>query len=399
MKTIPQNWAELEPAEKTTLEKLFWLGYAARHKLIETTQFSKSKLNSVVAALIDQGFLEDRGLPFQTGGRKAESLCFKQDLGVVVGVYMGATGFDVAILTPNLEILALQTQVAAIRLGPGVLMPQVKAMIEATLQHLHLNPTAIIAIGVGIPGPIEFASGLLVDPPIMPGWEGFSIREYLNQAFARQVFVDNEVNVLALAQQWHEQKNQKNFLVVKIGTGIGCGIVCNDEIYRGSSGAAGDVGHICVDPNGPLCHCGNYGCVEAMAARPAIIQQALEATRAGKSPLLNRILEQKSELSSEDIVQASREGDAVATGIIQRSGLLVGQMLAMLVNFYNPSHIFIAGRFAHAGPLFLAAIRQSVYQRSLALSTRHLEIRIADLGRQGGVIGAAGLAMLETIRS
>jgi predicted NBD/HSP70 family sugar kinase len=255
----------------------------------------------------------------------------------------------------------------------------------------------VLGIGVGVPGPVAFDTSLLVNPPLMPGWEGFSIPEYLGEAYDAPVFVDNDVNLMGLGTLWRLRRRPENFLVVKIGTGIGCGIVCHGALYRGADGAAGDVGHICVDPNGPLCQCGNVGCVEAIAAGPAIGRMAEEAARAGKSRLLQEWLAQKGTLSSIDVGNASRAGDTAASAIIQHAGMQVGRMLAALVNFFNPSHVFIGGGVAQIGPLLLASIRQSVYQRSLALSTRHLDIQYVPHAQNAGVIGAGVLNMEETI--
>jgi len=186
--------------------------------------------------------------------------------------------------------------------------------------------------------------------------------------------------------------------VIKVGTGIGCGIVCHGEVYRGAAGSAGDVGHICVDQEGPRCHCGNLGCVEVMAAGPAITRMAVEAAQAGESTALAECLRVQGRIDAIDVGEASRAGDASANAIVQRAGSLIGQMLASIVNFFNPSHVFIGGGITRIGPLFLAAVRQSVYQRSLALSTRHLEIQYTPLGAQAGLIGAGALAMHETLK-
>jgi predicted NBD/HSP70 family sugar kinase len=203
---------------------------------------------------------------------------------------------------------------------------------------------------------------------------------------------------MALGELWRMQRGLQNFLVIKVGTGIGCGIVCHGQVYRGANGSAGDVGHICVDPQGPRCHCGNVGCVETMAAGPAIARAATEAATNGQSPLLKQMLEERGALKLQDVAEASRAGDAAANAIVQRSGALVGQMLAAVVNFYNPSHIFIGGGIQKIGPLFLAAVRQSVYHRSLALSTRHLEIQYTPLGERAGLIGAGVLGMQESLQ-
>jgi predicted NBD/HSP70 family sugar kinase len=158
------------------------------------------------------------------------------------------------------------------------------------------------------------------------------------------------------------------------------------------------VGHICVDQEGPLCHCGNLGCVEAMAAGPAITRMAVQAAEAGESRALAERLRAQGRIDAVDVGQASRAGDAAANAIVQRAGQLIGRMLASIVNFFNPSHVFIGGGITHIGPLFLAALRQSVYHRSLALSTRHLEIQYTPLGAQAGLVGAGVLAMHETLK-
>ena len=139
-----------------------------------------------------------------------------------------------------------------------------------------------MAIGIGVPGPVNFDRGQLVNPPLMPDWDSFSIRDYLREDYAAPVFVDNDVNLMALGELWRLQRSLQNFLVIKVGTGIGCGIVCHGEVYRGANGSAGDVGHICVDQDGPRCHCGNLGCVEVMAAGPAIARMAIEAAERGR---------------------------------------------------------------------------------------------------------------------
>jgi glucokinase-like ROK family protein len=253
-------------------------------------------------------------------------------------------------------------------------------------------------VGLGVPGPVDFELGQLVNPPLMPEWDAYSIRDDLRADFSAPVFVDNDVNVMALGELWRMQRGLQNFLVIKVGTGIGCGIVCHGQVYRGADGSAGDVGHICVDPSGPRCHCGNLGCVETMAAGPAIARAAIEAAQSGQSKLLARKLAEHGTLKLQDVAQASRAGDVAANAIVQRSGALVGQMLASIVNFYNPSHVFIGGGIQRIGPLFLAAVRQSVYHRSLPLSTRHLEIQYTPLGERAGLIGAAVLAMQESLR-
>jgi len=392
------RWSSLTADEMQLLEATFWSAGGSRHGMAERLGFSKSKANGLIAGLVDQGLLAESGLQPSSGGRRAENLQLHGALGVLIGIDIGATSLDVAVLRPDLTSLAQHAEPADVRQGPGVVLARVRALMRELLAQCGVAARDVMGIGIGVPGPVDFAGGQLVNPPLMPAWDSFSIRDYLREDYAAPVFVDNDVNLMALGELWRLRRSLSNFLVIKVGTGIGCGIVCHGEVYRGAAGSAGDVGHICVDQEGPRCRCGNLGCVEAMAAGPAITRMATEAAEAGQSDALAECLRTRGRIEAIDVGEASRAGDAAANGIIQHAGNLIGQMLASVVNFFNPSHVFIGGGITRIGPLFLAAVRQSVYQRSLALSTRHLEIQYAPLGTQGGLVGAGVLAMHETLK-
>jgi len=392
------RWKDLSTSEMTLLDHVFWSSRISREALATGSSFSKSRANAAVAGMLEQGVLEATGEQVATGGRRAETLRLSRNLGVLLGAALGATGLEVGVMTPDLELLAHHSEPADVLDGPAVVLSRVRTLMRELLTQCGAKVRDVIAIGIGVPGPVDFGLGQLVNPPLMPAWDAYSIREDLKVDFSAPVFVDNDVNVMALGELWRMQRGLQNFLVIKVGTGIGCGIVCHGQVYRGANGSAGDVGHICVDPQGPRCHCGNLGCVEAMAAGPAIARAATEAAQSGESPLLKRMLDERGALKLQDVAEASRAGDAAANAIVQRSGALVGQMLAAVVNFYNPSHIFIGGGIQKIGPLFLAAVRQSVYHRSLALSTRHLEIQYTPLGERAGLIGAGVLGMQESLQ-
>lgn len=393
-----RHWDKLSADETALLQAIFWSNGSSRYALSERLAFSKSKTNTLIAGLLDVGMLQESGLRGSTGGRRPETLTFSPELGVLVGVDLGATSLDIAVLRPDLSVLARHTEAADVRAGPGVVLARLRLLLRQLLAQCGFNTKQVIAIGMGVPGPVDFESAQLVNPPLMPEWDSFSIRDSLREEYGAPVFVDNDVNLMALGELWRLQGGLQNFLVIKAGTGIGCGIVCHGEVYRGANGSAGDVGHICVDLNGPRCHCGNAGCVEAMAAAPAIVRMATHAAESGESTMLAAILTANGTLTPEDVGQASRNGDAAANRIIQEAGNRIGQMLASVVNFFNPSHVFIGGGLTRIGPLFLASVRQSVYHRSLALSTRHLEIQYTPLAERAGVIGAGALAMQETLK-
>lgn len=392
-------WSGLSASERAVLDLLFWSPGLSRDLISTRAAFSKTRTNALVAGLIEQGLVEEIGLQESTGGRRAETIRINRGLGVLLGVDLDATRFDVAVFTPDLHLLARDGEEIDVRRGPGLVLSHVRARMRGLLARCGATADQVLGIGIGVPGPVNFDTAELVAPPLMPEWDSFSIRADLRADYAAPIFVDNDVNLMALGELWHLRRELQDFLVIKVSTGIGCGIVCHGQVYRGANGSAGDVGHICVDTHGPRCHCGNIGCVEAMAAGPAIARMGVEAAEAGESPVLADILAARGAIDLGDVAQASRAGDAASNMIIQRAGALIGQMLASVVNFFNPSHVFIGGEGARIGPLFLASVRQSVYQRSLPLSTRNLQIQYTPLGEQAGLIGAGVLAMQEAMRS
>jgi glucokinase-like ROK family protein len=250
-------------------------------------------------------------------------------------------------------------------------------------------------IGIGVPGPVEFRTGRPISPPIMPGWDGYPIRERYSARYAAPVWVDNDVNLLAMGE-WRSgvAVGHENVIVVKIGTGIGAGIISDDRLHRGAQGSAGDVGHIQVtDDPAVVCRCGNVGCLEALAGGAALARDGEAAARAGRSERLRQALDRQGKVTAADIARAASFGDPVALGLLQDAGRRVGRMLASVVNFFNPSLVVIGGGVAQSGDGLLAAVRETVYRRSLPLATRELLIQRSSLGGLAGVIGASAMVV------
>jgi glucokinase-like ROK family protein len=370
----------------------------SRARLIEALDSSRGKISSEVARLVEKGLLAEKGLAQSDGGRRSSLLGIPPSAGLIAAVDIGATSIDVALTTLGGEFLARRGEPADVRDGPLPTLDRVKFLLSELLDEQAANARDVLAIGVGVPGPVEQASGLLTVPPIMPGWDRFPIREAFAGQYAAPVFVDNDVNVMALGEHWGGvAKGVDDMIFVKIGTGIGSGIIIGGRLHRGTQGCAGDFGHICVDPDGPLCSCGNAGCLEAMAAAPAIVLQAERCAREGESPLLMALLREKGELTMKDVGEAARRGDYCALTIVRKSGRLVGQTLASAVNVLNPSMIVIGGGVSRVGNALLAEVRSAIYQRSLPLATRNLPIVMSELDDVAGVVGASAMAAGEVL--
>ncbi|OGN94232.1 MAG: hypothetical protein A2Z71_02155 [Chloroflexi bacterium RBG_13_50_21] len=386
----------LSKAEAEVIRVLRRNGQTSRAEITHMIGWSRAKTSQEVNALIKKGYLVEAGEGISNGGRKPRLVRFNNQLGYIVGIDIGATSLEIALADINGSILRRVAEPTDVRQPPEEILGRCSILtLELIVAH-GVRPEQILGIGVGVPGPVDFTRGALVAPPLMPGWENYPIRNFFKETFQSAfVVVDNDVNIMALGEQRSgDAANLDHFLVIKIGTGIGCGIMASRKIHRGSDGCAGDIGHICVDKQGPICRCGNHGCLEAMAAGPAIAEKAMQAARNGKSELLQKMMESNDGvLTPENVNTACREGDEAALEIIRASGQMIGDVLAGLVNFFNPSHIFIGGGIANFGNHLLIAIKRAVLRRSLPLATTNLAISFSRAGSDAGVIGAIMLAL------
>lgn len=364
-------------------------GPRSRAELAELVRLSRSKLAVELDRLIALGLVETAGLAASRGGRRSGIVRLSSRLRII-GIDVGATSIDVAVTNGRLEILGHLAMPCDVREGPAVVLDHALTLL-AKLRGQGLFD-AVHGAGIGVPGPVSFREGVPVAPPIMPGWDRFPVREVISQKLGCPALVDNDVNIMALGDMHAGlARSAEDFLLIKIGTGVGCGVVVNGAIYRGMSGSAGDIGHIRVDDDGPTCACGNVGCLEAYFSGAALARDARAAASAGRSAFLAQRLEERGELTAVDVGDAVAAGDSVALSMVREGGRRIGQVLAGLVSFFNPSLIIIAGGVAGLGHMLLAEIRGVVYRRSPPLATGNLTIVLSELGDTAGVIGAARL--------
>ncbi len=364
-------------------------GQASRAELGEAVELSKSKVAVELDRLTELGLVEPQGLAASRGGRRSHLVGRAGSLRFV-GIDIGATSIDVAITDGELGLLAHAGVPFDVRRGPKAVLQQAldlvaKLRADGAAEEVH-------GVGVGVPGPVSQREGAPVMPPIMPGWNRFPVRDTLAAALGAPVMVDNDVNIMALGElHAGTARSVDDFLFVKIGTGVGCGIILNGQVYRGSDGAAGDIGHIRIDDSGPTCTCGNEGCLEAFFGGAALARDAEAAARSGRSSVLADRLEAVGRLTAEDVGAAAAAGDPVAVALVSGGGQRLGLALASLVSFFNPALVVIGGGVAGLGHRLLAEIRGVVYRRSLPLATGNLPIVLSELGNTAGVVGAARL--------
>lgn len=381
----------------TKLLELIRSGTAqTRPELSGLTGFGRTAITQRTTTLLDAGLLEEDELSASTGGRQARKLRFRAEAGRILTAELGATGFIVGVTDLSGTMLTRAHRDCDIALGPDKVLSDVEQALDELLATLGAD-TEIWGVGVGLPGPVEFATGRPSEPPIMPGWNNYPVRDRLSKRYHAPVWVDNEVNLLCLGElRTPGLQLRGDLFYIKIGTGIGAGITSRGQLHRGAQGSAGDIGHAAVTEEASVvCRCGKTGCLEAVAGGAALAREGTQLAGDGRSPALAAVLAARGEVTGEDVSAAAAAGDYAAVQLLVQAARRIGAMLATVVNFYNPSNILLGGKVADAGDLFLATIRETVYRRSLPLSTRDLRIDRARFGEEGGLIGAAYMVLDE----
>jgi glucokinase-like ROK family protein len=369
----------------------------SRPELARLSGLGRGAVTQRVSQLLDSGLLVESELGRSTGGRPPRELAVRAEAGLVLVAPLGATHVAAGVTDLTGRLIDSVQEPIDIAAGPGPTLDRVEELFEELLARDTVPRAPVYGIGVGLPGPVEFATGAPVSPPIMPGWDGYQVRARLAERFDVPVWVDNDVNLMALGElRIGAAQDEQDVVYVKIGTGIGAGLISDGRLHRGANGAAGDIGHATVDvSSGVVCRCGNVGCLEALAGGAALSRDATVAATEGRSTYLARVLDEGRPITASDVAAAAQHGDAVAVELLTRSGQLVGDTVATLVNFFNPSLVLLGGGVALAGDVILAAVREVVYRRSLPLATRELRIARSTLTPDPALSGAAHMVLDE----
>jgi glucokinase-like ROK family protein len=371
-------------------------GTTTRPHIARALGLGRNVVTQRVAQLMEGGLVKEGELASSTGGRAPRGLQFDADAGYVLAAEVGATSITAAVTDLSARIVVQHEEPADVTAGPERVLDRVHAIFD-DLRASVGRTSGAWGVGIGVPGPVEFASGRPVAPPIMPGWDGFPVRDVLAELYDAPVWVDNDVNVMALGEhRVGMSRAVQDFLYVKVGTGIGAGLVSGGRLHRGAQGCAGDIGHITVAADsGVVCRCGKIGCLEALAGGAALERQGTAAAEEGSSPYLAKLLASGTAIDAAAVGAAAAHGDPVGTQLLMRSGRLVGETLAALVNFFNPALIVLGGGVVSSGDVYTAAVKEVLFRRSLPLATRDLRINRSELGHRAGIAGAASMVVDE----
>lgn len=364
----------------------------SRAEIAQLLGVSRATVSTIVDRLIQAGLVVERGAGLSRGGRRPIVLQINPEAGRVLGVDIGASHVMAVVADLCGRILHEAGTSIDIAAGPGLCLPQIAAVVEQLLEQAG-GADRLCAIGVGVPGPVIAAQGVVSSPPIMPGWDGYPIRSYFEARYGRPALVDNDADLGVLGEwTFGAGRGETNLAYIKIGTGIGCGLLLDGRVYHGVVGTAGEIGHVTISQDGPPCKCGNYGCLEAMAGGRAIAQRAHMAVLAGQRTSLAEINHGR-DITVRDVAQAAQSGDLVSQQLLSDAGRHIGSALASLINLLNPGLVLVGGRVTEAGDYLLTPIREAVNARSLRASLQATRIEPAALGRRATVLGAVALAL------
>jgi predicted NBD/HSP70 family sugar kinase len=351
-----------------------------RSELRRHTGLSRTAVAARVAALSERGLVVEREEGLSTGGRPPTLLTFNADAGVVLSAAIGRSRTRLAVCNLAGDILVLSDLDQEVGTGPDDLMPDVVKRLEALLDESGHPPDTVHGVGLSLPGTVDQERGCSLDSPVMSGWDGVALEPYFRDLTAAPILVDNDANVIALAERHGDRRGVDDLLLLKISTGLGAGIISGGVLQRGAVGAAGEFGHNKTPAAaGVPCRCGDTGCLEAIAGGWALV----------------RALQQQGHAVGHvrDVVELANHGEPEARRLIRESGRHVGEVIAGAVNLLNPAVVVIDGDMSRAYDILVAGLRETLYGNATALATRVLQVVPATYGDRSGVIGSAALIL------
>ncbi|WP_335982532.1 ROK family transcriptional regulator [Streptomyces sp. CA2R106] len=349
----------------------------SRAELAERLGASASTISLTVGQLVSRGLVAEHGTSASTGGRPRKILRIGATDEFAVAADLGGRHARIGVVLPGGELTDVSTVPFAIADGPEVALPELAETLEA-LAEGH-GRRRLRGVGVSLPGPVDVQSGAATLPSRMPGWNRFPVADWLQERFGVPAAVENDANCMAVGEHAVQPVERRQSIMVKIGSAIGTGIIVDGKLYRGATGAAGDITHVRIDAAGDTpCSCGNTGCLETVASGAALV----------------RILRERGAAvaSLADVVRLASDSDPLATGAVRQAGSYLGTVLAANVNFFNPDAVYLGGILSTLEP-FVAAVRSRLYEGCHPLVTEHLTIARASLGADAGLFGAGLFAL------
>lgn len=310
-----------------------------------------------------------------------------------IGIDVGGTNVKIALVDGEGKIIYSNSVPTYAQMGYEYTVNNIKQAIRDLMKETNTDAKEIEGIGFDFPGQVDYKTGVVKLAPNIPGWVNVPIAQMIEEEFNIPTRIDNDVRCAALGElKFGAGKGCENFVCITVGTGIGSGLVINGQLVRGAANAAGEIGHIKLQMNGgPICGCGDTGCLEAFASGPSIVAMAQEYLKGGKSTKFREMAGADGEITPYIVAKAAGAGDPVAKRIFEIVGTYIGMGLVSVINLLNPEKVIIGGGVAAAGDLLLDPIRKTIKERAMVVAGNSVEIVPAELGNSAGVIGASML--------
>jgi predicted NBD/HSP70 family sugar kinase len=355
-------------------------GSLTQAEIARSTGLSAATVSNIVRELRDNGTVQVT--PTSSGGRRARSVALSGDAGIVVGVDFGHSHLRVAVGNLAHQVLAEQSEPIDVDASAGEGFDRAEQLVGRLVESTGIAREKVLGVGLGVPGPIDMETGALGSTAILPGWSGVNPRQEMTDRLGVPVQVDNDANLGALGELvWGGGRGVKDLAYIKVASGVGAGLVIDGRIYRGPGGTAGEIGHIVLDESGPVCRCGNRGCLETFTAARYVLELLRGSHGEG--------------LTVPRMVQLGREGDPGCRRVIGDVGRHIGMGVASLCNLLNPSRVVLGGDLAEAGELVLGPIRESVSRYAIPSAAQRLSVVPGSLGARAEVLGALALVLSE----
>lgn len=375
---------------RALLLRLIWREQLiSRADLARQTGLSRSSISAIVSDLLETGLIHEAGSGDSRGGRRPILLRFADDALAIAGVDMGATQVSVAVTDLRAQVKCWRSVAHDVRDDPEGALASVRRLIDEALAELEITPERLVGIGVAVPSPVEPDDPFHVSPVLMPKWRGQSPVKFLEAAYGVPVAMENDANLGALAEQWWGAgQDGRDLAFVKVATGVGAGLIIHGDIYRGTTGIAGEIGHIPVDPAAGRCVCGLDGCLNLLVGTPHLVDRARGLVKESTRSSLPR-----RGLSVSKIVESAFEGDALARSVIEEAGQTLAIGVAALLNLLNPATVVFGGSLTRAGDLLLRPLRENLGERAPMASVTQSRLVLSTLGVECIARGAATLVL------
>jgi|YelNatPaOPRAMG01_1025707.scaffolds.fasta_scaffold22743_2 glucokinase-like ROK family protein len=388
-------------AEKNTLAVLNVLRQKhriSRASIARITGLTPATVSRIVNRLEDASIIRTVGSGESTGGRRPLLIEFLPDAFYLAGVDIGVTKAIVLVIDLHGKVVSKERIALDAGKEKEEELNQILLAVHRAFDKLGDNKKKIYGIGISFPGVVDTENGIAIQAPNLPKWKNTKLVEIFRREFGLYSALENDAKAMALGEaRFGAGRGSKNIFAVYLGRGIGGGFIIDGELYRGTLSISGEIGHITVNPSGPMCSCGNRGCLEVMASGPAIASAAVHAIASGTQSILSEVAKGNlGNITAEAVSAAALKGDELALRLMNEAAEYIGIGLAAIVNLFAPECIVLSGGLASAGDFFLEAMRKTVAERSFTYDRVRPRFARSELGEDSACIGAAAL-MLEKL--